>query len=223
MPSGTSGFIEETEELHKAVNVDEDFDVLHLGSMDLTEDPDSPKTPTSPAEAGLISFYTTACEIALNLDNNLCLPGDELFPPLGQFWDENRFLIMQISDEEVVIEDRLQTECYEYLPIWQLMNPHFCIIHWLAVCMAQRNNQPHQNVGQFLTSACIGEVLANMIHMALTTEAPYPENLQTNKDDFSLDLDRFNAKWDSDNDVVVISEHGFGIKTLGNRMLLLNP
>ncbi|KAG9221532.1 hypothetical protein CCMSSC00406_0009355 [Pleurotus cornucopiae] len=217
------GFIEETEELHEAVDVDEDLDVLHLGSMGLAEDPDSPRTPTSPAEAGLISFYTTACENALNLDDTLCLPGDELFPPLGQFWDENRFSIIQISDEEVVIEDRLQTERYEYLPIRQLMNPRFRVIHWLAVRMAQRIHRPRRSVGQFLVSACIGDVLADMIGTALTTEAPYPENLRTNNDDFSLDLDRFNAKWDGDNDVVFVTDKLTGLIHALDWVNLQNP
>ncbi|KAF7422285.1 hypothetical protein PC9H_010441 [Pleurotus ostreatus] len=133
IPVHGMAFIEETEELHKAVDIDDNLEVLHVGCMGLVEDPDNQGASTSPAEAGLISFYTTACENALNLDHTFHLPGDWTFPPLGSFWDENRFSIMQISDDEVVIEDRLQTEHYEYLPIEQLKNPRFRILHWLAV------------------------------------------------------------------------------------------
>lgn len=72
-------------------------------------------------------------------------------------------------------------------------------------------------------SACIGDVLADMIRTALTTEARYPENLRTNDDDFSLELDCFNAKWDGDNDVVFVTDKLTGLIHALDWVNLQNP
>ncbi|KAF9493221.1 hypothetical protein BDN71DRAFT_1432677 [Pleurotus eryngii] len=117
-------------------DIDNDLDVLHVGCMGLVEDPNNQGASTGPAKAGLISFYMTACENVLNLDHTLHFPGDWTFPLLGPFWNENWFSIMQISDNKVVVGDHLQVEHYEYLPIKQLKNPWFHIIHWLVVQVA---------------------------------------------------------------------------------------
>lgn len=135
--------IQETEALHTAIDLDDDdLDVLPVGSLRFVAngEPNKP-TSTSPAQAGLISFYTTACENMLNQQGGLSFPGDSTFTALSDFWDEHRFSIMQISDDEVVIEDRLQREQFEYH-----MNPRFNVIHWLAIHIAQCHQQPRRAV-----------------------------------------------------------------------------
>ncbi|KAF9499140.1 hypothetical protein BDN71DRAFT_1428196 [Pleurotus eryngii] len=200
-------FIEENEELHEAVDLDdENLDVLPVGSVGFVTNPADPKgsiPTTSPAQAGLISFYTSACENMLNEHGGLTFPGDLVFPPLSDFWDDHRYSIMQISDDEVVVEDRLQTEQYEYLPVQQLMNPRFNFIHWLSIRIAQRHEQPRTTVRKYAAAGSIGDIMANMIQMSLSAEGPYPEHLRPEGKETELDPSRFTAKWHEDIETVM--------------------
>ncbi|KAG9227856.1 hypothetical protein CCMSSC00406_0008678 [Pleurotus cornucopiae] len=62
-----------------------------------------------------------------------------------------------------------------------------------------------------------------MIQSALTVEAPYPENLRTEHDNFELDLDQFEAKWCSENDVVFITDRLSGLIHALDWIHLQNP
>ncbi|KAF4565677.1 hypothetical protein EYR36_002255 [Pleurotus pulmonarius] len=208
-------FIEETEELHEAVDLnDENLDVLPVGSMELVNDPAGPNDQvplTSTAQAGLIGFYTDACELTLNEHGGLTFPGDSAFPPLSDFWDDHRFSIMQISDDEVVVEDHLQTDHYEYLPIQKLMNPRFNFIHWLAVRIAQRHKQPRIVVRKYAAAGSIGDIMANMIHISLSIEGPYPERLRPEGREDTPDPRRFSADWHEDLETISIVDSLTGL------------
>lgn len=208
-------FIEETEELHEAVDIDdENLDVLPVGSMELVNDPagSSDQIPlTSPAQAGLIGFYTEECELMLNEHGGLTFPGDSAFTPLSAFWDNYRFAIMQTPDDEVVVEDRLQNDHYEYLPISQLMNPRFNFIHWLAVRITQRHKQPRTVVRKYTTAGCIGDIMANMIQVSLSIEGLYPERLRPEGREDNPDPRQFSADWHQDLETISIVDSLTGL------------
>lgn len=118
---------------------------------------------------------------------------------------------MQISDDEVVVEDRLQNDHYEYLPISQLMNPRFNFIHWLAVRITQRHKQPRTVVRKYTTAGCIGDIMANMIQVSLSIEGLYPERLRPEGREDNPDPRQFSADWHQDLETISIVDSLTGL------------
>ncbi|KAG9227807.1 hypothetical protein CCMSSC00406_0000547 [Pleurotus cornucopiae] len=125
---------EEPEDIYEARDVEDTLDAVPLGhiSFDNPLKDNDPPCRTTLGIAELISFYTTACELRLNTTGDLNLPGDEDLHPLSSFWDEFRFAITQISDDEVVVEDCRCEGGFDHLPLAKLLNPKFEFMHWLA-------------------------------------------------------------------------------------------